>query len=72
MKDEREVTYTKLQDTQCMNNKGESTFCIANSDKACISTELADLIYEKVETNWVFRIETIQQELCKPKRNKWN
>ena len=32
-----------------MNNKGKPTFCIVNSDKACASTELVHLIYEKVE-----------------------
>ena len=48
LKDEREMIYTKLQ-AQCMKSKGESTVYIVNSDKACISTELNDLKYDRVE-----------------------
>ena len=45
-----------------MNNGGKSTFCILNCNKACISTELANLIYDRVGKNQVLRIETIEQE----------
>ena len=49
-----------------MNNRGKSTFCIVNSNKACISTELANLIYDEVEKYQVHRTRTMKQELCKP------
>ena len=48
-----------------MNNRSKSTFCIVNSNKVCVSTQLVNLIYDKVERNQVLRIETIKQELCK-------
>ena len=44
--DKKEVEYTKLQQTQCMNGKGKSSFCIVNSDRAYIATKLADVIYD--------------------------
>ena len=66
--DERKVKYTKLQQIQSMNSEGKSTFCIVNSDMACISTELANLIYDKSEKNKVLRMETIQQELVKSEK----
>ena len=61
-----EVIYTKLQQTQSMDSECKPTAYIANSGKACISGELADLINDKLEKNQVFRIETIQQELNTP------
>ena len=45
-------------------------FCIVDSDKACISTKLANLIYDLVEKNQVFRIKTVQQEFCKPEKKE--
>ena len=54
-KDERGVTYAKLQQSQYMHRTGKSTFCIVNSDKTCISNELANLIYDKEEKNQVLR-----------------
>ena len=53
-----------------MNNGGKLTFCIVNSNKACVTTELAKLIYNKVEKNWVLRTETIKQELKKPEKKE--
>ena len=47
-----------------MDNRNKSYFCDVNTDKACILTELANLIYNKVEKNQVHGIETIQHELC--------
>ena len=47
----------------CMNNIGKSFFCIVYRNKACVSNELANLIYYKVEKNQACRIETIKQEL---------
>ena len=44
LEDESDVIYTGPQQTQCMRSKDKSTCCIDNSDKACISTELSDLI----------------------------
>ena len=64
------MTFTSPGHTQCMNSKGKLTFYIVNSDKACISTELADLIYDNIERNQVLRIETIKQELCKPEKEE--
>ena len=64
------MRYTKLQQNHCMDNRGKSNFHIANSKKACVSNELANLIYNKVEKNWVLRVKTIKLKLCKPeKRN---
>ena len=54
---------TKLQQTQCKNSKGKSTFCVVNSDKAFISTELADLMYGKVEKNQVLGIDYITRTI---------
>ena len=48
LEDKCEVTYTKLQQTKFMDSKCKSAFCIVNSDKACISMELAGLTYDKV------------------------
>ena len=59
LEDEKEVTHTKLQQTKCMNSKGKLTFCIINSDKPCISTQLGDLIYGEVEKIQVLKTETI-------------
>ena len=42
-----------------MNNRGKAAFGIVNSNKVCVSIELANLIYDKVE------IEIIKQELYK-------
>ena len=53
-----------------MNNRGKSTFCVINSDKLCISTDLANLIYDRVEKNQLLRIKTLKQELCKPEKNE--
>ena len=53
-----------------MNSKVKPIFSIVRSDKACISTELAGLIYDKVERNQLLSIETIQQELRKPKKGE--
>ena len=47
LEEESEITYTMLELTQCMNSKGQSTCCIIISDRACTSTELAGLIYDK-------------------------
>ena len=59
MEEEKGMRYTKLQQNHCINNRGKSTICIVNSNKACISTELANSIYDKVEKNQVFRIKII-------------
>ena len=53
-----------------MNSEGQATAYIANSGKACISTELADLIHDKVQKNQTHKIGTIQQELCMPEKKK--
>ena len=53
--EERGISYNKLQQNHCMNNRTESMFCIVNSNKARISTVLANLIYKKVEGNQVLR-----------------
>ena len=53
-----------------MNNRGKSSFCTVNSNKACIWTELANLLYNKVENNDVLRIETIEQKLWKPEKRE--
>ena len=58
-----------------MNNRGRSSFCFVssnnvNSNKACISTGLANQIYSKVENNEVLRIKTIKQQLCKPEKKE--
>ena len=65
------MIYTKIQLIQCINSKGTSAFCIVNNDKACISTELVDFIYNKVEKNQVLWLQTIQQELCKPQKQEY-
>ena len=41
-----------------------------NKDKACISTELANLIYDKVEKNQELRIENTQETLSKPDKEE--
>ena len=51
-------------------NRGRSTCCTVNSNNACISTELANLIYDKVENNDVLTIETVKQELGKPEKKE--
>ena len=48
MEDESYAIYTGLQQTQCMRSKGKSTFCIVNTDTLCISSEMADLKFDKV------------------------
>ena len=40
LEEEKVMRYTKLQQNHCMFNRGKSTLCIVNSNKACISTEL--------------------------------
>ena len=55
----------ELQQTQYMTSKGKSIVCFVHSDKACISTEVAKLIYDKVEKNQVVRTKIMQQELCR-------
>ena len=55
-----------------MNNIVKSAFCIVNSNEACISTDVANLIYSKVEKNQVLRIETIKQQLCKLEKKPTN
>ena len=52
----------KLQQTQCMISKGKSTFYNVKGNNACISTELANLIHDKVEKNQVLRIDAIEKE----------
>ena len=49
LEDEEEVTNAMLQQTQCMNSKGKSINCMVNSDMACISTELVNLVYDNIE-----------------------
>ena len=49
---------TELQQNHCMNNRSKSSFCTVNnntlnSNKACISTKLAYLIYDKVKNNHI-------------------
>ena len=56
-------------------NTVKSSFCTVNSNgatsnKACVSPELAKLIYDKVENNEVLRTESIKPELCKPERRE--
>ena len=53
-----------------MIDKGKSTLHTVNSDKACISIDVTDLIYNKVEKNKVFRIKTLQQKLCIPENKE--
>ena len=53
-----------------MNNGGKLTFCIVDSNKTCIPSELNNLILDNVEKNWVLRIQTIRQELCKPEKKE--
>ena len=64
------MKYTKLQQKHYINNSHKSSFCIVNSNKACLSNQLAYLIYDKVEKYKVLSIETIKQELCKPEENE--
>ena len=70
LSEERGMKYTELQQSHCMNNRVKSSFCLVNSPKACISTELTSLIYSKVEKNQEPRIENIKQELCKPEKKE--
>ena len=58
-----EVTYVGIQQTQAWIVKVSQAHYIVNRDKACISSKLADLIYNKVEKNQVLRIENKQQGL---------
>ena len=58
------MRYTRLQQNHCMKNRDKSNFCIVDSNKACISADLANLIYDKEEKNQVLGIETKKQELC--------
>ena len=56
-----------------MKYRGRSSFCTVNSNtvnskKVCISTEKANLIYDKIENNEGLGIKTIRQELCKPQK----
>ena len=64
------MKYTKLQENHCMNDRGTSSFCSVNSNKPCVSTKLANLIYDKAKKNQVLRIETIKQELHKPQKKE--
>ena len=66
----RGMRYTKLQQNHYMNNRDKSLFYILNSNKACISTELVNLIYKKLEKNQELKIETTEQELCKPEKKE--
>ena len=43
-----------------MNNAGKSIFCFINSDKAGVSAELPNLLYNKVEKNQELRIEIVK------------
>ena len=52
--------YSRLQQIQSMVKVRQ--LLIVNIDKACISSKLANWIYDKAEKNHVLRIETIQQE----------
>ena len=69
LEEERGMTYTNLQQNHYMNNRGKPSLCIVIRH-ACISPELANLIYDKVEKNQVLRIKTIKQELCKPDKEE--
>ena len=71
LEEDSAMRYTKLQHNYYMNNREKSTFCIVNSTKAFIPTELANLIYVKLEKNQVLRIKTIIQELSKPEKREW-
>ena len=56
LEEERGMKYTEPIYNHCMNNRGKLSFGIVhsntvNSDKACVSTELAYLIYIKVKNN---------------------
>ena len=44
LEEKRDMRYATLSQNQCMNNRGESIFCIVNSKKVCISTVWANLI----------------------------
>ena len=50
-----------------MDIRRKSNFHNINSNKAYISTELANLIYDKVKKNQVLGLATIHHELCKLK-----
>ena len=71
----RGMKYIELQKNHCMNNRGKTSFCIIKSNTvisnmAQVSTVVANLIYEKIENNDVFRILTIKQELCKSQKRE--
>ena len=62
----RNVRCNEVQSIFCVNNRSTlSGQHNVNSDQTYISTELANLIYNKVEKNEVIGIETIQYELCR-------
>ena len=64
------MTYANSDQIQCIRSKGKPTFCIVNSDMACIPTDLASLIHNKAEKNHVLRIGTIQQEIGNPEKEE--
>ena len=65
----RGMRYAKLQQNHCMDISGKSPFCVISSNRACLSTLLANLIYDKIEKKQVLRKETIKQEFCKTREN---
>ena len=74
MEKERRMKSTEVQCNHYMNNGGQSSFftansIIVNSNKACISSELASLIYNEVENKEVLRSMTIKQVLCEMEKN---
>ena len=60
------MIYLELQHNHCMSNRGNSYFCTVNSNtidnnRACISTDLANLICDEVENSQIPNIETLKQ-----------
>ena len=53
-----------------MESKSKVTAHIVNNGKACISSELTDLIYDKVEKKQVFRIENVIKLSTPEKKRK--
>ena len=58
-----------------MNNRGKSYSCTVNNtavnnDMACVSTEIAYIIYDKVENNQVLSLENIKQGIQSPEKKK--
>ena len=49
LEEERGIRDTKIKQNYCMKNRCKSAFCIVNSNKACVSTELANYIYNEIE-----------------------